>query len=85
MFTRLRELEQEMRKEGLADEQVRYECGNACLYLFQEGEKQMEHLDLLDQAKAYYEAALALQNHYPQAQRGLEDCQRLRDYWGEKP
>ena len=85
MFTRLRELEQEMRKEGLADEQVRYECGNACLYLFQEGEKQMEHLDLLDQAKAYYEAALALQNHYPQAQRGLEECQRLRDYWGEKP
>ncbi len=82
MFTKLRELEQAMSKEGLADEQVRYECGNACLYLFQEGEKQMEHLDLLDQAKVYYEAALLLQDDYPQAQRGLKDCQRLLSYWG---
>lgn len=81
MFLRLREVEQEMQKEGLADEQILYECGNACLYLFQEGEKQMEQVALLDQAKAYYEAALAVKSDYPQAKQGWDDCERLRAYW----
>lgn len=82
MFTRLSTLEEDMQKEGLADEQIQYQCGNACLYLFQEGGKQMEQLNLLNQAKAYYEAALTVQPDYPQAQRGLEDCRRLLAYWG---
>lgn len=81
-FQKLLTVNEEMKQAGIQDEQILYECGNACLYLFTEGGKQTMQLHWLDQAKLYFEAALRIRADYTLARSGLQDCERLLNYWG---
>lgn len=80
-FESLFAVNEQMRLSGYRDVQVLSQCGNACLYLFTEGEDTMR-FHLLEQSKQYFEAALSINRNDTAATKGLADCERLMKYWG---
>lgn len=80
-FGKLFALNDAMRASGYPDAQVLAQCGNACLYLFTEGDETMQ-FHLLEQSKRYFEEALSIRGDDIAASKGLADCERLMSYWG---
>lgn len=80
-FTQLFDIYHTWKTQGIQDEQMAYECGNAYLYLFQTGNHPETQLMWLKQADKLFGEALALRSDFTQAQEGRKDCARLLAYW----
>lgn len=81
-FDQLFALYDTWKQQGMQDEQMAYECANAYMYLFQEGDHRQEQLSWLKQADELYQEALSIRKDFTQAEEGRKDCARLLTYWG---
>lgn len=80
-FEKLFALNDAMKHDGYCEAQILSQCGNACLYLFTEGDETMK-LHWLKQSQQYFETALSINKHDTAASKGLADCKRFMKYWG---